>query len=332
MSISFRGKTADKVWRQAAIALKAPSVRRQDSRLGATREILHASLEISEPRQRWVLSRTPAISPAFAIAEALWILAGRNDARFLNFWNPALPKYAGTGESYYGAYGYRLRSQFGFDQIEAAIDALAGNDISRQFVLQIWDPKADFPINGIPRSADIPCNICSLLKLRDGRLEWMQIMRSNDIFRGTPYNFVQFTILQEVIAGCVGAEVGDYIQIADSMHCYESDLAFFNEDSAPALRSRDRLSLPREEAASVVSEMVEKFEYLSRPELIRSDIGAEFIRNVPEGWRNLLAIGVADSARRRGWADIQERFANECSNEPLRRVWQGWANRSRVSG
>ena len=50
-------------------------------------------------------------------------------------------------------------------------------------VIQIYDVETDFPVdNGQPRSNDIPCNICSLLKVREGKLEWSQIMRSNDMY------------------------------------------------------------------------------------------------------------------------------------------------------
>ena len=82
----------------------------------------------------------------------------------------------------------------------------------------------DFPSdNGLPVADDIPCNICSMLKVRNGRLEWSQIMRSNDIFLGLPHNFVQFMTLQEVLAGWIGIEPGTYTHFADSLHLYEKN-------------------------------------------------------------------------------------------------------------
>ena len=61
---------------------------------------------------------------------------------------------------------------------------------------------------GNPSAEDIPCNLSSLLKIRKNQLEWMQINRSNDIYRGLPYNIVQFTTLQELMASWLGIEVG----------------------------------------------------------------------------------------------------------------------------
>ena len=45
-------------------------------------------------------------------------------------------------------------------------------------------------------------------------------MRSNDIVFGLPYNFLQFTFLQEIIAGWLNVDVGEYMHISDSLHMY----------------------------------------------------------------------------------------------------------------
>src|SRR5262245_10170110 len=96
----FEGKTADELWQAVAGAFRSGNAVCQPSRAGPTREILRAAMSLSDPRQRWVLSRQPAINPAFAIAKVIWIVTGRNDAQFLNYFNRALPKFAGN-ESWY---------------------------------------------------------------------------------------------------------------------------------------------------------------------------------------------------------------------------------------
>src|SRR6185369_819485 len=208
----IEGRTADEVWRAAAGRIgRREGTIEQPSRGGNTLELLHACLVVAEPAERWVLNRRPAMNPAFALAEVVWILSGRDDSGFLNFWNPILPRFAGRGPLYYGAYGQRLRHRFEVDQIRYAFDTLHNAPHSRQVVLQIWDAASDLPIkSGQPRSEDIPCNVCSLLKLREGRLEWVQVMRSNDLKLGWPHNVVQFTTLQEMMAGWLGVNVGSY--------------------------------------------------------------------------------------------------------------------------
>ncbi|MGE7471999.1 thymidylate synthase [Bosea sp. NPDC003192] len=299
----------------------------QSGRGGDAAEVLHATLRISDPRQRWVLSRRPAINPAFAIAEAFWILGGRDDAQFVNFWNPALPRYAGGGASYHGAYGKRLRDGFGFDQIERAIDALSGTPTSRQVVLQIWDPRIDAPrIDGSPATPDIPCNICSILKIRNNRLEWLQVMRSNDIFRGTPYNIIQFTIIQEYIAGCVGVELGDFILMSDSLHAYEADLDRFSIEPSAPMRSDCTIALDRARAAEALRECGAALDALTEPKLKLPELQKIVLADgIPRGHADLLRIAAADSARRRGWASAAFEAAAACTDALLRKAWTQWA-------
>src|SRR3712207_6365457 len=99
----LEGETANAVWQQAAASLLVGTdARAQSSRAGPTIEVLHTVFTIRDPRQRWVIAREPALNPAFAIAEVVWIVTGRNDAAFLNYWNTQLPLYAGTGHTYHG--------------------------------------------------------------------------------------------------------------------------------------------------------------------------------------------------------------------------------------
>ncbi len=254
----FEADTADDVWGAAADELlRGGDAAQQASRCGPTRELLHVGLVIRDPRQRWIVSRRPVPNPAFAIAEALWILAGRNDAAFPNFWNPILPRFSGSGPTYHGAYGHRLRHAFGLDQIERAYRALAAAPDTRQVVLSIYHPRLDLPDeDGVEASKDVPCNVCSLLKLRGGRLEWAQVMRSNDLIRGLPYNFVQFTTILEVMAGWLGVQPGSYTHFSDSLHAYETDIAGYAVvGGATPTPHADRLDLPHDESHRVLAEL-----------------------------------------------------------------------------
>ena len=235
--ICIEGPSADFVWRQAIQELRTNGVF-QESRDQATRELLHVAFTIKDPRQRLVYGRP--INPAFAVAEVIGIMSGANDSNFLSFWNPRMMSFVDEDESkFHGAYGYRLGSQpelsnklaqqlrrevntdkDRLDQIKSAYEALCHIPHSRQIVLQIWDSKHDLP-NPEPRSKDVPCNVMSHLMIRNGKLEWLQVMRSNDLMWGTPYNFIQFTTMQEIMAGWLGVEVGTYNHISASLHAYE---------------------------------------------------------------------------------------------------------------
>lgn len=331
MRYCFEGETANDAWCSAANTLLSDAdAQVQDSQHGMTRELLHASFSIRNPRERWVLSRYPGLNPAFAIAEIFWILTGRNDAAFINYWNSKYSDYAGSGDYLHGAYGYRLRQQFGFDQLERAFAALGSNSNSRQIVLSIWDGRADMPsTDGLPVSRDVPCNVCSMLKVRDRRLEWMQVMRSNDLFLGAPYNFIQFTTLQEVVAGWLGLEMGEYCQLSDSLHFYElydgKENRYSASSKAVMVGNSDDLRLPKKESETTLRNVMDKLEAFSCPDLsIESfrDISAG--EELPDGYRNLMLIAAADGARRRGWYSDMDHALERCTNPVLLAVWENW--------
>jgi thymidylate synthase len=335
MTHVYEADTADLVWRAAAAEFgEADAADLQSGRGGPTLEQLHAAFTIRDPRQRWVVSRRPAINPAFAIAEVVWILNGRDDAAFLNHWFPGLPRYAGGEPRYHAAYGHRLRKAFGFDQLERSYNALRNNPDSRQIVLQIWNPQTDFPDDaGRPVAADIPCNICAFPKIRNNKLEWLQVMRSNDLQRGLPYNFIQFTSLQEVLAGWLGVGLGSYNHVSDSLHVYEhetSDVKAFTP--VEEMRNPDSLALRRAESEAALSEMSRMMDEMTSPALSLNCLRALISSHaLPHAYQNMLLVVASDSARRRGWGETAEELMAECSNPMLRQVWDGWAARCNSS-
>lgn len=329
--ISIEAQTADDAWCQAMDKMyNGNEVIIQESRLGLTRELLHVNFTINSPRERWTLSRMPAINPAFAIAEVFWILSGSNDAQFLTYWNPILPRFIGTSKTAYGAYGFRIRKQFGIDQLERAFKILSRNPDSRQVVIQIWNPELDLPReNGSAVSPDIPCNICSMPKIRNGKLEWLQIMRSNDLFRGTPYNIVQFTMLQEILAGWLDVEIGAYHQISDSLHIYESDWQQVGIlQSQMKISNTDRLGINKEHFDTMLESIFMAMQRLSADNL-DEDSFFEIcnLSNLAEGYKNMLLITAADSARRRGWVNHMNWAAGHCTNPLLSLAWNAWRER-----
>jgi len=333
MVTCIEGRSADEVWTKAARLLRDGGVAlASDSRLGVTREIRQCILSIEQPRLRWAVSRAPAVNPAFAIAEAVWILAGSRDAKSINYWNAQLPKFAGAGNVYHGAYGFRLRSHFGRDQLEAAYSTLKSNPTSRQVVLQIWDPAVDLPNpDGSPASPDIPCNIGALLKVRDGKLDWTQIVRSNDIFRGLPYNLVQFSVLQEVLAGWLGLNVGTYTQLSDSLHWYETDFSTMTirSDSGATGEPDATLALDKEHFDEVLELLIHTFERFSASDLSRREFEQlHEVPAMPQGYRDHLLIAAAEAARKRGWNDQIGKVICRCSSTQLLVAWERWLQRS----
>lgn len=331
----FEGPTADHVWQQLAEVFRQPAgYHVQPSRDGETKEILHAVISIADPRQRWVISRQPPLNPAFALAEVVWIMTGRRDLAFLEFWSRRFPEFVGPGPELHGAYGFRLRRHFGVDQLDRACEVLSRNPITRQVVLQIWDPKLDLPtVDGKPVDKDVPCNLASVLKIRDGKLEWLQIIRSNDLFLGVPHNLVQFTCLQEIIAGWLGVQCGSYNQISDSLHVYTRDEAHIQR-SVPlelAISNEDSLALSRKESELVWEELGRRIELMITPELRQGELEQHLRWDGSQAYRNILAVLVAETARRRKWTDTAAGAMATCTNPAYREMWSRWRRRTKES-
>lgn len=325
---SFEGNSANEVWLAAITAILEQGTE-QPSRAGRTSELLHVGLQIRDPRQRWINSRREALNVGFALAEVIWILGGRNDSAFLNYFNRQLPKFAGDDATYYGAYGERLIRRFGVDQLHCAAEALRGNPSTRQVVLSIWDPRLDLPYSdGQPRAPDVPCNLVSMLKARGGYLDWTQVMRSNDVYRGLPHNIVQFTMLQEIVAGWANLRPGTYTHWSDSLHVYLNDSKLDpragRTEALPA--NNDSIVLSRSEFDSAWPQI----ERVANAVIDERCTGAELIRmlkesSLPTGWKNILWIVVAEGIRRRG-TDPTEALSHQ-TNPMFATLWRNWANR-----
>lgn len=321
----FAGTTANEVWRAAAELLQRDSQLVANPLGGGSRELHHVGLSIDNPRERWVFARDPALNPAFALAEVVWILRGRNDAAFLSHWNRSLSQFVGPTHSHlHGAYGHRLRAHLGLDQLTRASRALATMPASRQVVLQVWDAVSDLPLeDGTPVSKDVPCNVLACLKVVRGRLEWLQIVRSNDLFRGLPYNLVQWTCLQEIIAGWIGVDVGSYNQISDSLHLYDSDASSLTISRVTPATNPDSMSLPQPQCES---EFARVEEYVERLALHGASAVEEVLAcdDVCRPLRNWLAVFCAETYRRERERDLAFATIAQCRNPALALAWTRW--------
>jgi thymidylate synthase len=335
MAELIKADTASELWIKSKGILieKGEAV---DSGRGQNKELLHVMIELSNPMQRWMYNRFPPMNISFALAELFWILNGSNDVELLDTWNKNLKNQAEDKGSptYHGAYGHRLRSQYGIDQIDRAYLALKANPNSRQVVMQIWDPRADMPneTDGQPISRDIPCNICSLLKIRNDKLEWTQIMRSNDIFLGLPQNLVQFTSLQEIMAGWLGIEIGSYHHLSDSFHLYEKYVGIKQASTyecTDTLYNTDRLAVSHDDFIDLSLQIYEKMNqiatadaYTPESELLKmADLDTRY-----EAYSNIMRVIAAyPIAKKLGRKGIAKTIMQDCTNTLFNTMWSSWA-------
>lgn len=210
----------------------------QASRDGKVKELIDFKTIITNPYRRCVGGYNRNINVFFLLAEAMWIFTGRKDVRFLALFNKNMEKFSDDGVVFHAPYGFRLRhwgvrsedkfcednvhAAQGYDQVEDAIRIFDANPNTRQVVMSIWNPELDLGA----KTKDIPCNDLVMLKIRDGKLVTTIQNRSNDLHWGLPTNIFQFSFLTEMMAGCLGIELGSQTHNSQSLHIYDwSDVA-----------------------------------------------------------------------------------------------------------
>lgn len=183
------------------------------------------------PLERMVFWPERDANPIFHCLEALWMLAGRNDLKFVEYYVKRMRDFSDDGETLPGGYGYRWRYQFGYDQLPLIVNQLKRDPNSRRAVLQMWDSEEG---NSEPRSdlhrvesgtRDVPCNTQAYFSISNGALDMLVTNRSNDLIWGLlGANCVHFSYLLEYMAYKIGVPVGKFYTVTNNLHGYLSTI------------------------------------------------------------------------------------------------------------
>jgi thymidylate synthase len=194
-----------------------------------TKEIHPCLMHITDPKKRTLLYPKRGNNPFATLAETLWVLAGRDDMKFLSMFLPRAVDFSDDGQVWRAGYGPRMRKWdwekrdddcvFKTDQIEFVVKQLLKDPNSRQAVISIWDPRYE---NTVEKTKDYPCCNWIHFMIRDGALDCTVVVRSNDAIWGlSSINVYEWTVLQEILANVLGVKVGQYYQLSDSLHLYQ---------------------------------------------------------------------------------------------------------------
>lgn len=194
-------------------ALDSPDVRTVSPRGADTLEIGPVSV-VMEPGGPIVTVPGRKLNPYFMAAEALWILGGCDSTDLLTPYMPSIAKYYDEGHTF-GAYGPRIK-----EQICGAAARLRDDLTTRQAVITTWRPEVY-----VTSTRDVPCTVMFHFMARDGKLDMVTYMRSNDLWRGFTYDVFNFRMVWELLLEISGLELelGRHTHIVGSMHVYTSD-------------------------------------------------------------------------------------------------------------
>lgn len=155
------------------------------------------------------------------VAEQIWFLSGaRKPADFLRNHTKIWDSFTNPNDVVTVAYGYRWRKHFGRDQIAKLIELLEKEPSSRHGVIIAWDPAQDGL--SLQKKANVPCPYTFTVNIIAGKLHMHNIVRSNDMILGVPFDVAGFCLLQYVLAQRLGVEVGTYSHSISNAHIYEN--------------------------------------------------------------------------------------------------------------
>jgi thymidylate synthase len=214
--------------------------------------------EFRDPRARVSLSPLRDANPFFHLYEAIWMLAGRNDAASVSHYAAQMTSFSDDGDHLWGAYGFRWREFFGFDQLKQIATNLREDPTTRRAVLTMWAPNGDLiqADGGAGVGKDIPCNTQVYFNTTNGKLDMTVCNRSNDVIWGAyGANVVHMSFMHEVMAAAAGLPLGTYYQMSNNFHIYTArqdvqrliDVDQVNEFETPRISvhfSYDHAALP----------------------------------------------------------------------------------------
>jgi hypothetical protein len=217
---TIHARNVSEAWAQFHRLIVQPEFTREVRPRGVlTREVTSSVVTTyTHPEECVLLDPVRDCNPFFHLYEALWILSGHNDVARVKFYSPQISAYSDNSITFHGAYGYRWRQHFGFDQLPQLIYLLKKDPDTRRAVLQMWGADDLWEAD---KGLDVPCNTAAYFQLREGALSVTVTNRSNDAVWGAyGANAVQFSVLLQYVAAAVGARVGSYTQMSNSLHVY----------------------------------------------------------------------------------------------------------------
>lgn len=175
------------------------------------------------------LRKQPIKSP---IAEQVWFIQGDKDTTFLRKYTKMWDEFIEEDGTISSAYGYRWRHHFGRDQLDQLIKHLQEEPHSRQGVVITWDPQDDGLYgNGLKATykKNAPCPFAFTVNIIGGRLNLHNIIRSNDMMLGCPFDTFGFSLLMIALAQKLGVKPGIYTHTISNAHIYDTHFDGANE-------------------------------------------------------------------------------------------------------
>ncbi len=187
------------------------------------------TMEIDLSKDGFPLSTLRKLPIKGWVAEQIWFLMGeKNPDIFLGDFTKIWHDFLEADGMIASAYGNRWRHHFGRDQIGDMIKLLTKSPHSRHAVIIAWDPEDDGLGSGTPKK-NVPCPYSFTINILGGHLHLHNIIRSQDMLLGNPYDTAGFALLLIILAQKLGYKPGKLTISMSNAHIYENQFSAVEE-------------------------------------------------------------------------------------------------------
>jgi thymidylate synthase len=168
---------------------------------------------------RFCCYKNPIRQPSFNVGmkEGVMLFSDSNNVDYVPWYRP----FSRDGKTSYSMYG-----QFINPKIDRIVNKLRVKPITRQCVFTIYNMDINVWDDDV---TDVPCTLMGIFDISGTSnykaLNLTIMMRSNDLYLGTPYNMMMFSYLQQVVANELGLELGSYTHFVNNLHIYYSNIS-----------------------------------------------------------------------------------------------------------
>jgi thymidylate synthase len=235
----------DKIYQSLLSDIMINGVRELNQRTGhETAALPGLSFSMDVEKEGFPLLTLRKIPTKLFIAEQIWFISGaRKPEIFLRDFTKIWDDFTNPGDVLTVAYGYRWRRHFGRDQLGKLISLLEKDPSSRHGVVVTWDPASD-GLGGVNKG-NVPCPYTFTVNIIGGKLNLMNVVRSNDMILGFPHDVAGFCLLQMLLAQRLGVAAGTYTHTIANAHIYDTHYeAAKDMIGRPANHAKITLELP----------------------------------------------------------------------------------------
>jgi len=192
------------------------------------REITNLSIELTDPRNRFVWNKARDMNYEFAMKFFLWMLNGDTDFSYVAGSNANASNFIGKKDdkampaNFSTAYGPRIQKQLPY-----ILEELKRDKESRRAVIHILN-EGDLDMLGTDTKEEYPCTDSITFMIRDDKLHMYTHMRSNNMVLTVCYDMFNFTMFHEYVVRALQAvypdlELGTYYHNIVSAHYFDRE-------------------------------------------------------------------------------------------------------------